>query len=102
MFYLIKERFKEHRVIQHGKPIWLGKQHLDIYLPDFNVGIEYQGEQHSISVEIFGGEEGLKSNQERDRRKRMLCKKNNLKLFEVFPDDNFDTFVNQLSEMYLK
>jgi hypothetical protein len=102
LFYLIKERFKEYRVIQHGKPNWLGKQHLDIYLPDFNIGIEYQGEQHSISVEIFGGEEGLTSNKERDERKRRLCKKNNLKLFEVYPKDNFEEFINQLSNLYLK
>ena len=102
LFYLIKERFKDYRVIQHGRPKWLGKQHLDIYLPDFNIGIEYQGEQHSISVEIFGGDDGLKNNQERDRRKKYLCEKNNLKLYEVFPNNNFDSFVDELSEMYLK
>ena len=42
LFYFIKERFKNFRVIQHGKPKWLGKQHLDIYIPELNIGIEYQ------------------------------------------------------------
>ena len=102
LFYLIKERFKNYRVLQHGKPKWLGKQHLDIYLPDFNVGIEYQGEQHTTSIEIFGGEDGLKNNQERDRRKKFLCEKNELKLYEVFPDDDFFNFVDQISNIYLK
>ncbi|MBM3187085.1 MAG: hypothetical protein FJZ67_12355, partial [Bacteroidetes bacterium] len=101
LFYLIKERFKNYRVIQHGKPKWLGKQHLDIYLPDFNVGIEYQGEQHSISVEIFGGDTGLTNTKERDRRKKTLCKKNQMTLFEVFPDDDFVKFVDKLSDLYL-
>jgi hypothetical protein len=101
LFYLIKERFKNFRVIQHGKPKWLGKQHLDIYLPDLNVGIEYQGEQHSISVEIFGGETGLKNSKERDTRKKNVCQENQLKLFEVFPDDDFVKFVDHLSNLYL-
>lgn len=101
LFYLIKERFKNYRVIQHGKPKWLGKQHLDIYLPDFNIGIEYQGEQHSISVEIFGGDTGLTNTKERDRRKKTLCMKNQLTLFEVFPDDDFVVFVDKLSDLYL-
>ena len=101
LFYLIKERFKNFRVIQHGKPKWLGRQHLDIYLPDFNVGIEYQGEQHSISVEIFGGKTGLKNNKERDLRKKSICQENHLRLFEVFPDDDFKKFVDQLSDLLL-
>jgi len=102
LFYLIKERFFGHRVIQHGKPRWLGKQHLDIYLPEFNIGIEYQGEQHTISVEIFGGSEGLKNNIQRDLKKKKLCQENGLKLYEVYPDDDFTRFVDMISELYLK
>lgn len=52
---------------------WLGGQHLDFYLTDYNVGIECQGEQHFVPVEFFGGEEGLKSTMERDERKSKLC-----------------------------
>ncbi len=46
----------------------LKRQHLDIYFPKYNIGIEYQGEQHSRPIEFFGGEEGFKATKERDKR----------------------------------
>lgn len=52
---------------------WLGSQHLDFYLTDYNVAIECQGRQHFVPVEFFGGEDGLKSTMERDERKSKLC-----------------------------
>ena len=52
---------------------WLGGQHLDFYLTDYNVGIECQGAQHFVPVEFFGGEDALKSTMERDERKSKLC-----------------------------
>ena len=98
LFYLIKERFKEHRVIQHGKPKWLGKQHLDIFIPDLNIGIEYQGKQHTIPLGIFGGEDSFQENVKRDKRKKGLCEKNNCMLFEVFPEDDFFQFIDTLQD----
>ena len=59
LFYLIKEKFNNHRVLQHGKPIWLGKQHLDIYIPDLNIGIEYQGKQHTSPVDFKEQQENI-------------------------------------------
>ncbi len=98
LFYLIKERFKEHRVIQHGKPKWLGKQHLDIFIPDLNIGIEYQGKQHTMPLGIFGGEDSFQENVKRDKRKKKLCENNNCKLFEVFPEDDFFLFIDTLQD----
>lgn len=46
LFYEIKEAFQEHQVIPHGSPSWLGLQHLDIFFPELNIAIEYQGKQH--------------------------------------------------------
>ena len=96
LFYMIKERFKEFRVIQHGKPKWLGKQHIDIFMPDLNIGIEYQGKQHVMPLAIFGGEEGFHENKKRDKKKKGLCLENNCQLFEVFPEDNFLEFIEKL------
>ena len=45
-----------------------------------NAGIEYQGKQHTEAVEFFGGERALKDNQARDRRKRLRCGMNHVKL----------------------
>ena len=59
---------------------WLGLQSLDFYLPDYNVGIECQGEQHFFPVERFGGDEGFKKILERDKRKFKKCQKNGIKV----------------------
>ena len=45
--------------------------------------IEYDGEQHFKSVEIWGGEEQLKIQQERDQRKNEWCKDNNIRLIRI-------------------
>lgn len=80
---ILKE--KEINFINGAHFSWLGKQHLDFYLPDHNVGIECQGAQHFIPVD-FGGngkelaELNLKRIKEYDTRKRKLCNDNHIKL----------------------
>lgn len=55
----------------------------DFYLPEYNVCIEYQGEQHYYSVALFGGEEKFIIQQKYDELKRLYCKENNIKLIEI-------------------
>lgn len=55
LYYKIKEEFPDYEVAQHARPKWLGLQHLDIFFPNDNVAIEYQGLQHYRPIEIFGG-----------------------------------------------
>ena len=45
--------------------------------------LEYDGEQHFESIEIWGGEEKLKIQQERDERKNKWCEKNNIRLVRI-------------------
>lgn len=45
--------------------------------------IEFQGEQHYVAKDFFGGEERLKQQQEYDQKKRDYCKNNNIKLLEI-------------------
>ena len=59
---------------------WLGRQSLDFYLPDYNVGIECQGEQHFFPVERFGGDKGLNKCKKRDKLKFKKCQKNGIKV----------------------
>lgn len=59
---------------------WLGKQHLDFYLPKYNIAVECQGGQHFYSVDKFQGEEGLEKRILLDIDKRKKCRENNLKL----------------------
>ena len=102
LFYLIKEKFNNHRVLHHGKPLWLGKQHLDIYIPDLNIGIEYQGKQHTLPVDFFGGNDSFEENKKRDFRKKKLCLENGCTLYEVFPEDDFFIFVNKIYNIHLE
>ena len=64
---------------------WLGLQSLDFYLPDYNVAIECQGEQHFKPVD-FGGkgkewaETSYEENVRRDEYKQKLCIENGITL----------------------
>jgi len=60
----------------------------DFYLPDFNICIEYQGEQHYINKNFFGGEVKLKYVQSNDNTKKQYCLQNNIKLYTI-PYTNF-------------
>jgi hypothetical protein len=83
LFYQLKEQLPGYEIIQHGRPSWLGRQHLDIWIPELNIGIEYHGLQHDHPVDFFGGHEAYEKNVERDNRKKVLCKEKGVKLIEV-------------------
>jgi len=83
LYYKLKEHFKTLEVIHTGKPKWLGNQHLDIYFPDFNIGIEYQGAQHYKSIDFFGGEKSFEKIKKLDEKKRAKCANNNCTLIYV-------------------
>ena len=74
---------------------WLGRQSLDFYLPDYNVGVECQGEQHFFPVKYFGGEKTFKKTLERDKRKKKLCEENGVKLLYFGNVPNYDTFLGE-------
>ena len=80
LYKLVVCMFTDYEVIREASPDWLGNQRLDIYIPSLNLAIEYQGEQHFNPIALFGGVEGLRKTQERDRRKKHLCQKNKIKL----------------------
>jgi hypothetical protein len=52
-------------------------------LSEYNICIEYQGEQHYKAVEFFGGKDQFKTQQKLDKIKRDYCKNNNIKLLEI-------------------
>lgn len=64
------------------RPSFLGRQSIDIYIPEINLAVEYQGQQHYEPVTLFGGEEGFKNTQVRDERKRLLLDANSVRLLE--------------------
>jgi hypothetical protein len=52
--------------------------------------IEYQGIQHFIAIDFFGGEEALQQTRKRDQIKRNYCKKNNIPLLEITYKENLE------------
>ena len=93
LFNFIKDTFPETKVILHGKPAFLENQHYDVWLPEINVAVEYQGEQHRISVDYFGGDAALAKQKERDKKKRTLSRKNGVKLFYIRSGENYTSTV---------
>ena len=59
---------------------WLGRQSLDFYIPELNLAIECQGEQHYRPIKFFGGVDGFNKTVIRDTNKRKLCEEHNIKL----------------------
>lgn len=75
IFEMLKNTFRN---IEYQKRFeWLGRQTIDFYLPEYNVGIEYQGRQHFYKNTKFDYEDTI----ERDRRKRGRCIENDVKLY---------------------
>ncbi len=97
LYNKIKEHFKLFEVVHHGKPKWLGKQHLDIYFPEYNIGIEYQGKQHLEPIEFFGGREGFEKIRELDAKKRFNCVKNDCTLIYAHESYHIDELIKEIS-----
>jgi len=105
LFKSICQRFGDkYRVVSQGSPIWLKPQKFDIYFPELNVAVEYQGEQHFKPVNFSGkGDvftlEQFEQNQKRDELKRKKCKENDCTLLEMRYDDDMDEFINQVDRV---
>lgn len=52
----------------------------DFFLEEYNICIEYQGEQHYKPIKFWGGEEGFQYRQKNDNIKKKYCEENNIKL----------------------
>jgi hypothetical protein len=80
LFKLVRTRFES--AIMHYSPSWLRPQHLDIFVEESNLAFEYQGQQHYQPINFFGGEKSFRKRLELDKRKKRLCKENNVTLIE--------------------
>jgi len=87
--YIFQKRFKDCK----------DKQQLpfDFYLPDYNICIEFQGEQH-YKLRFYLGKfkskieavEYFQKQQYHDQIKRDYCKKNNIQLIEIKYNENIE------------
>lgn len=100
LYNYVKELF--HNIIiyrNYRSPILEGLE-LDIYIPQYNIGIEYQGVQHEKEINCWGGKEGLLLRKEHDKRKAMLCEQNDIKLiyFWYYEDITIDLVMKRLEK----
>ena len=80
---------------------WMQNLRLDFYIPSKKIAIECQGKQHFQPVDFAGhGEEDAKIEfekiLERDRRKKELCEKNNVKLIYLTKKDNIKEIIKNI------
>ena len=80
LFHALRKLYPD--ILYQYRPDWLGKQSLDLYIPSLRTAIEYQGIQHYLPIDFFGGEEALAQRQELDQIKKQLCAENEVRLIE--------------------
>ena len=83
LFHILCHIFPGEEILRHNRPQWLGGLEIDIFLPSRRLAIEYQGQQHFISIPAWGGELALKDLQDRDKTKAAKCRANGLKLVAI-------------------
>lgn len=62
----------------------------DFYLPNFNLCIEFNGEQHYKQNEHFGGAKKFNAQKIKDKIKSEYCLKNNIELFVIKFDEDIE------------
>ncbi len=100
LYNMLSEIFTDDEVIFHYRGKELEGLELDIWIPKFKLGIEYQGIQHFKAVEHWGGEKTLKKQKLKDKKKKEICKSLNYKLIEFRYDEDIskDLILRRLEE----
>jgi len=88
IYAFVKELLANYEVSRHHSPSWLSPMHIDVYVPELSLAIEYQGQQHFIPIDIFGGQEGFEKTKVRDTIKKKLCQRNKVYLLCIRYDDS--------------
>lgn len=67
----------------------------DFYIPELNLLIEMQGEQHFKEVPFWGGKEGLIKRLHHDELKKQFCENNNYKLLRIKYNEDIEQRINE-------
>ncbi|OHQ28951.1 MULTISPECIES: hypothetical protein [Staphylococcus] len=103
MFRIVEDIFEDYECERHCRPNFLEGLEIDIYVPELKLGFEYNGIQHYKPVDHWGGEESLKKQQVRDKRKQQLCDQNDVKLIIIKYDEQLskDLILSKIPVEYL-
>lgn len=70
----------------------------DFFLPEYNVAIEYDGQQHFVLVDYFGGLEGFQKRIHHDAIKSNYCEQNGITLIRIAFDEDLETVLAERLE----
>lgn len=77
----LRDAFRNEEIIhQYYNTKIFGRKSIDIYFPNRKIGIEYQGNQHFIPVEYYGGKKYFGIVRRRDEDKLKECIENGITL----------------------
>jgi very-short-patch-repair endonuclease len=79
-------KFKEQKTFEGC--VFKYKLKFDFYLPDYNLCIEYDGQQHFEKYRFEKDDTKLKIRQQRDQTKNEYCKNNNINLLRIKYNEN--------------
>jgi very-short-patch-repair endonuclease len=96
--YLINNNIRFESQKKFKKCRYLKPLPFDFYLPDYNLCIEYDGEQHFMLKEFWGGQKEFEKIQRKDKIKNIFCEKENISLIRIKYDDNI---IDKLSKIKL-
>jgi len=98
LYEKIRKEFPELNIRLQYSPIWLRPQRLDIYIEECDLGVEYNGAQHYLPIDFFGGKDGLELRKVLDKRKLEKCYKNSVGLIEISYDEDFEYAFSELKD----
>lgn len=102
LYSIVKSLFLDCRVEREYSPSWLDRQRIDMFLPEKNLAIEYQGQQHFKPVSIFGGVSAFEKGKERDQQKLEKCNENHVDLIYFnFNEPLTDDYIKNKLKKYL-
>ena len=89
--YEYQKKFKE---CKHIKPLIF-----DFYIPDKNLIIEFDGEQHETLVKYWGGHIGLEKRKKYDKIKNDFCLENGIQLVRINHKENIHKKLNSILKL---
>lgn len=101
LYNLIKNIYPNYNIIREYSPEWLNKQRIDIFIEELNLAIEYQGEQHFMPIEHFGGNKSLLKNKEHDLTKLKICNAHDIGIlyFDYNENITIDLVKNKINKL---